>query len=322
MDERTPLIETKNLKKYFSVGGGKLHAVDDVNLKIFQGETLGIVGESGCGKSTLGRTILRLIEPTEGEIYFKGENICKYNKSQMRELRKKMQIIFQDPYSSINPRMTVEEIIQEYMYVNHSYNGNMSEIRKRTAELMDIVGLASRLATAYPHELDGGRRQRIGIARALSLNPEFIVCDEPVSALDVSIQAQILNLLMDLQDELHLTYMFITHNLSVVKHISSDIAVMYLGQCVEKAPSKELFKNPKHPYTKALLSAIPIPDITMRDKTIQTIRGEVTSPINPKPGCRFYSRCDHACEKCQTESNALREVDAAHSCACCRWQEL
>lgn len=322
MDERMPLIETKNLKKYFPVSGGKLHAVDDVSLKIYQGETLGVVGESGCGKSTLGRTILRLIEPTDGEVYFKGENICKYNKSQMRELRKKIQIIFQDPYSSINPRMTVEEIIQEYMYVNHSYDGNMSHIRKRTSELMDTVGLARRLATAYPHELDGGRRQRIGIARALSLKPEFVVCDEPVSALDVSIQAQILNLLMDLQDELHLTYMFITHNLSVVKHISSDIAVMYLGQCVEKASSKELFQNPKHPYTKALLSAIPIPDISMRGMTIQTIRGEVTSPINPNPGCRFYSRCDHACERCYTESNILREVDATHSCACCRLQEL
>ena len=322
MDERTPLIETRGLKKYFSVAGGKLHAVDDVNLKIYEGQTLGVVGESGCGKSTLGRTILRLIEPTEGEVYFRGENICKYSKSQMRELRKKMQIIFQDPYSSINPRMTVEEIIEEYMIVNHSYNGNRQEIHKRTMELMDTVGLASRLATAYPHELDGGRRQRIGIARALSLNPEFIVCDEPVSALDVSIQAQILNLLMDLQDEFHLTYMFITHNLSVVKHISSDIAVMYLGQCVEKAPSKELFQNPKHPYTKALLSAIPIPDISMRNKAIQTIRGEVTSPINPNPGCRFYTRCEYACDKCQTESNALREINEMHSCACCRWQEL
>ena len=320
MDERTPLIETRHLKKYFSVPDGKLHAVDDVNLKIYPGETLGIVGESGCGKSTLGRTILRLIEPTDGEIYFNGENICTYGKTQMRELRKKMQIIFQDPYSSINPRMTVEQIIAEYMIVNKSFNGDRKKIRERTAKLMDTVGLASRLATAYPHELDGGRRQRIGIARALSLDPQFIVCDEPVSALDVSIQAQILNLLMDLQDEYKLTYMFITHNLSVVKHISSEIAVMYLGQCVEKAPYRELFRNPKHPYTRALLSAIPVPDISMRTKEVQTIRGEVTSPVNPQPGCRFYSRCEYACERCK-ESLQTEDFGDGHECLCARCRE-
>ena len=319
--ERTPLLETRNLKKYFNVGGGKLHAVDGVNLKIYPGETLGVVGESGCGKSTLGRTILRLIEATDGEVLFEGKNILKCTKSEMRDLRKQMQIIFQDPYSSINPRMTVEEIIAEYMIVNKSFNCDKQAIWKRTAELMDIVGLASRLATAYPHELDGGRRQRIGIARALSLNPKFIVCDEPVSALDVSIQAQILNLLMDLQKEMNLTYMFITHNLSVVKHISTDIAVMYLGQCVEKAPANELFKNPRHPYTKALLSAIPIPDLEMRNRQVQTIRGEVTSPINPKPGCRFRSRCEFACEACGNPDIAAIDFGNNHFCSCIRATE-
>lgn len=316
--EMTPLIETRNLKKYFNVSKGKLHAVDDVSIKIYSGMTLGVVGESGCGKSTLGRTILRLIEATAGEVLFEGEDILKYDKKKMRELRKRIQIIFQDPYSSINPRMTVEQIIAEYMIVNKSYGGNKDAIWKRTAELMDIVGLSKRLSTAYPHELDGGRRQRIGIARALSLNPKFIVCDEPVSALDVSIQAQILNLLMDLQDEFSLTYMFITHNLSVVKHISDDIAVMYLGQVVEQAPSKDLFKNPKHPYTKALLSAIPVPDISMRKRHIQTIKGEVTSPINPKPGCRFMTRCDYACEKCSTATAELHDFGNGHYCSCIR----
>lgn len=319
--EKTPLIETRNLKKYFDVSGGKLHAVDDVNLKIYTGQTLGVVGESGCGKSTLGRTILRLLEATDGEILFEGKNILKYNKKELRELRKQIQIIFQDPYSSINPRMTVEEIIAEYMIVNNSFNGNKSAIWKRTAELMDTVGLAKRLATAYPHELDGGRRQRIGIARALSLNPKFIVCDEPVSALDVSIQAQILNLLMDLQKDLGLTYMFITHNLSVVKHISSDIAVMYLGQCVEKAPSNELFKNPRHPYTKALLSAIPVPDLSMRTKQIHTIQGEVTSPVNPKPGCRFRFRCEYACEECEKMDGKEIDFGNGHTCTCIRSRE-
>lgn len=316
MDERTPLIETRNLKKYFSVSSGKLHAVDDVNLKIYPGETLGVVGESGCGKSTLGRTILRLIEPTEGQVIYNGEDITHYSKNQMREMRKKMQIIFQDPYSSINPRMTVEDIIAEYMYVNHSFDGDRQKIYERTVQLMDTVGLAKRYATAYPHELDGGRRQRIGIARALSLDPKFIVCDEPVSALDVSIQAQILNLLMDLQDEYKLTYMFITHNLSVVKHISSRIAVMYLGKCVEHAPAQELFDNPTHPYTKALLSAIPIPSITERNREVVTIRGEVSSPINPKPGCRFATRCDECRKDCTEGDVSLQKVGENHLCAC------
>ncbi len=316
--EKTPLIETRNLKKYFNVNKGKLHAVDDVSLKIYSGMTLGVVGESGCGKSTLGRTILRLLDASAGEVFFEGENILKYNKKKMRELRKKIQIIFQDPYSSINPRMTVEQLIAEYMIVNNNFEGNKKAIWKRTAELMDIVGLSKRLASAYPHELDGGRRQRIGIARALSLDPKFIVCDEPVSALDVSIQAQILNLLMDLQDEFSLTYMFITHNLSVVKHISDDIAVMYLGQCVERAPSRVLFKNPKHPYTKALLSAIPIPDISMRNRDIKTIKGEVTSPINPKIGCRFITRCEYAHEKCASITAELYDFGNEQYCSCIR----
>ena len=319
--ERTPLLETRHLKKYFDTSAGKLHAVDDVSIQIYEGQTLGVVGESGCGKSTLGRTILRLLEATDGEVLFEGENILAYNKAQMRSMRRKMQMIFQDPYSSINPRLTVEEIIAEYMIVNKSFGGNRREIYNRTAELMDTVGLARRLAGAYPHELDGGRRQRIGIARALALEPKFIVCDEPVSALDVSIQAQILNLLMDLQRDLGLTYMFITHNLSVVKHISTDIAVMYLGQCVERAPYKELFANPRHPYTKKLLSAIPIPDLTMRDKQIQPIRGEVTSPIDPKPGCRFMSRCEFACDRCAEPMGEPEDFGNHHTCLCVRCRE-
>ena len=319
--QQRPLIETVDLKKYFKVNSGMLQAVDGVNMKIYPGTTMGVVGESGCGKSTLGRSILRLIEPTSGQILYDGEDICKYNKRQMREMRKKMQIIFQDPYSSINPRMTVEEIIAEYMIVNKSFGGDRNQIWKRTHELMDTVGLAKRLATAYPHELDGGRRQRIGVARALSLDAKFIVCDEPVSALDVSIQAQILNLLMDLQDQLGLAYMFITHDLSVVKHISDEIMVMYLGQCVERAPSDELFANPKHPYTKALLSAIPVPKIWMKDKEIQTIKGEVKSPINVPEGCRFAGRCDHACAKCMERTPELKDYGNGHFCACARIEE-
>ena len=310
-----PLLETRDLKKYFKVADGELHAVDGVNITIEQGKTLGVVGESGCGKSTLGRTILRLIEPSGGYVLFEGKSIIGLGKKEMREMRKKMQIIFQDPYSSINPRMSVAEIIAEYMIVNKVYP-TKQEIWNQTARLMDTVGLASRLAGAYPHELDGGRRQRIGIARALSLGPKFIVCDEPVSALDVSIQAQILNLLMDLQDEFGLTYMFITHDLSVVRHISSEIAVMYLGQCVERAPTDQLFENPQHPYTQALLAAIPEPDVEMRNKEIKVIRGEVTSPVNPKPGCRFAARCEYATEACSGADPALRDLGGGHFCAC------
>lgn len=310
-----PLMEAKNLTKIFNVSRGKLHAVDGVDFKIYPGQTLGVVGESGCGKSTLGNTILRLTEPTSGEMYFEGKEYSKVGKREMREMRKDMQMIFQDPYSSIDPRMCVADIIAEYMIINRTYK-TKREIYEQVEKLMDTVGLAKRLAEAYPHELDGGRRQRIGIARALSLNPKFIVCDEPVSALDVSIQAQILNLLMDLQDEYKLTYMFITHNLSVVKHISSDIMVMYLGKCVERATADELFANPCHPYTKALLSAIPIPDISMRNKEIHLIQGEVTSPINPKPGCRFAARCPLARPECSQESPPLREIAPNHFVAC------
>ena len=316
MNHSMPLIETVNLKKYFNTPAGQLHAVDDVNLKIYEGQTLGVVGESGCGKSTLGRTILRLLPSTSGQILYNGEDIVGYNKKQMQEMRRKMQIIFQDPYSSIDSRMTVLDIIAEYMVHNKTYK-TKQECYNQAAHLMDVVGLARRLANAYPHELDGGRRQRIGVARALSLNPKFIVCDEPVSALDVSIQAQILNLLMDLQRDMGFTYMFITHDLSVVKHISNEIVVMYLGQVVERATSDELFANPAHPYTKALLEAIPRPNLAMRNKEIEVIRGEVTSPVNPAPGCRFASRCKYCTEAC-LKPQILQEVSAGHQVACHR----
>jgi peptide/nickel transport system ATP-binding protein len=311
-----PLIETKGLKKYFHTHQGNLHAVDDINLVINRGETLGIVGESGCGKSTLGRTILRLHNPTAGEIWYNGENIVGYSKRQLKTLRRNMQIIFQDPFSSLNPRMSVEAIIADPMIVNRKFK-TRREIMNRMDELMDIVGLAERYASAYPHELDGGRRQRIGIARALALDPEFIVCDEPVSALDVSIQAQILNLLMDLQRDLGLTYMFITHDLSVVRHISDNIAVMYLGQCVELSPSKELFRNPLHPYTQALLSAIPVPSISAGRKKMEIIKGEITSPVNPQPGCRFRPRCPYVNSDC-FEPQDFREVSPNHFASCTR----
>ena len=315
-----PLLEVKNLKKYFGKKNQVLHAVDDISVSIARGKTLGVVGESGCGKSTLGRTVLRLLEPTGGQILFEGRDITHVSEAEMRKYRQSMQIIFQDPYSSLNPRKSVAEIIATPLKVNRIYKSR-ADLQKRVRELMDTVGLAERLYDAYPHELDGGRRQRICIARALAIRPKFIVCDEPVSALDVSIQAQILNLLMDLQDEMGLTYMFITHDLSVVKHISSDIMVMYMGHCVEYAPAGELFENPMHPYTKALLSAIPVPDISMRNKKIQPIRGEVTSPVNPQPGCRFAPRCDFACPGCVGEAVPLRECGQGHYAACCRLGE-
>ena len=316
MDDKgnAPLLETIDLKKYFKVGGGTLHAVDSINIKLYQGETLGVVGESGCGKSTLGRTILKLIEPTAGHIIFDGKDITSLNIRKMRPLRREMQIIFQDPYSSIDPRKSVIETISEYMFIHKSYP-TRREIMNRAVELMDMVGLARRYADAYPHELDGGRRQRIGIARALSLQPRFIVCDEPVSALDMSIQAQILNLLMDLQDELNLSYMFVTHDLSVVKHISDQIMVMYLGTCIEFASSDELFQKPLHPYTKALLAAIPEPDLESRKKGFQLIRGEVSSPIDPKPGCRFAGRCEH-CMQCLEKTPEYVETEPGHFVAC------
>ena len=312
------LIEVQDLKKYFHIAKGvDLHAVDGVSFRIEQGKTLGVVGESGCGKSTLGRTVLKLHEPTGGKILFDGQDITHYKKKHLAAIRPDMQMIFQDPYSSINPRMTVQSLIAEPLLVNKLCRSR-AEANERVAELMDTVGLAQRLTGAYPHELDGGRRQRIGVARALALNPKFIVCDEPVSALDVSIQAQVLNLLMDLQDERGLTYMFITHNMSVVRHISDEIAVMYLGKCVEKCSSKELFRNPLHPYTQALLSAIPVPSLESRNRKIQVIKGEVTSPVNPKPGCRFAARCPYATDACREGDIPFEEKTEGHSVACCK----
>lgn len=314
----TPVIEVKNLKKYFSVPNGELHAVDDVSFKIERGTTMGIVGESGCGKSTLGRTIIHLLESTSGQILLNGEDVTNVSRKQMKGLREKMQIIFQDPYSSLNPRMTIEETIREPLQLSGRFS--KKELDDEVDRLMDLCGIEERLATAYPHELDGGRRQRVGIARALALHPDFIVCDEPVSALDVSIQAQILNLLMDLQDEFGLTLMFVTHDLSVVRHISDTIGVMYLGQMVETCSTEELFEKQLHPYTKALLSAIPSVDIHKKSKRI-LLKGELVSPINPKPGCRFAARCPYATEKCKNPQT-LEEVRPGHFVSCCRVREL
>lgn len=310
-----PILEVKHLRKYFSTPRGSLQAVDDVSFSIDKGVTLGVVGESGCGKSTLGRTILRLHEPTSGSILFHGEDITAYDAKQVKNLRAKMQIIFQDPYSSLNPRMTVSQAIAEPMILQGMVKRrDKIEIDRRVHEMMDLVGLAARFTNSYPHELDGGRRQRIGIARALALNPEFIVCDEPVSALDVSIQAQVLNLMQDLQEQLGLTYLFITHDLSVVKHLSERIVVMYLGQLVEQAEPEELFKNPVHPYTKALLSAIPVPDPDMKMNRI-LLKGEITSPVNMGSGCRFMKRCPYATEKCK-EPLMQREISQGHFVSC------
>ena len=310
----SPLLEVKNLKKYFKTPKGMLHAVDDVSFTIDRGRTLGVVGESGCGKSTTGREILRIVEPTEGDILFDGEDIRSLGKDQMRRMRTRMQIIFQDPFSSLNPRKTVSETIAEPLKLNGIITDKGKRM-ERVAEIMEIVGLAERLYNAYPHELDGGRRQRIGIARALALNPQFIVCDEPVSALDVSIQAQILNLMDELQEKMGLTYMFITHDLSVVHYFADDIAVMYLGRLIEKAPAKELFRNPVHPYTQALLSAIPVPSIHNQRKRI-LLKGEITSPVDPKPGCRFASRCPYASSRCHSEEPQLKEIAPGHFNAC------
>ena len=308
------MIEVQGLKKYFKTASGMLHAVDDVTFSIKEGETLGVVGESGCGKSTLGRVILGLLEATDGVIRYDGRDVTHPSKEERFALRKEMQMIFQDPFSSLNPRMCVSEIIAEPLII-YKLCSSKEDLNKRVAEIMDTVGLAQRLAYSYPHELDGGRRQRIGIGRALALNPRFIVCDEPVSALDVSIQAQILNLMQDLQEQHGLTYMFITHDLSVVKHISNDILVMYLGQMVEKCPAKELFHTQLHPYTKGLLSAIPIPKIRKGYQPI-LMKGELSSPINPKPGCRFANRCPYAKEKCHQETPAFQEIRPNHFAAC------
>lgn len=313
-----PMIEAKHLMKYFDTPRGKLHAVDDVSFTIERGTTMGVVGESGCGKSTLGRTMIHLLESTGGQILFNGEDVTKVNTKKLHELREEMQIIFQDPYSSLNPRMTVFETVREPLVRSKRYT--KKELGERVESIMTIVGLDERLWNSYPHELDGGRRQRIGVARAIALDPSFIVCDEPVSALDVSIQAQILNLMQDLQEEKGLTYMFITHDLSVVRHISTHICVMYLGQLVETCPSKELFKDPIHPYTKALLSAVPSTDILHKKERI-LLRGELVSPVNPKPGCRFAARCNYACDKCH-QPQALEEVSTGHFVSCCRAKEI
>ena len=310
------ILEVKDLQKYFKTNRGMLHAVDNISFTLERGKTLGIVGESGCGKSTTGYCVMRLIEPTGGEIIFNGEDISKLSERQMRKMRQKIQIIFQDPFSSLNPSKTVMEAIAEPMRV-HKLFKTEKEVEARVLELMELVGLSERLINSYPHELDGGRRQRVGIARALALNPEFIVCDEPVSALDVSIQAQILNLMKKLQKEMNLTYIFITHDLSVVNHFSDEIAVMYLGQIVEKAPAEELFRNPLHPYTKALLSAIPQHKLNKKKDRI-LLKGEISSPIEPPDRCRFQKRCYLECAGNCYEKNcpALREVVPGHFVAC------
>ena len=310
------ILEVRNLKKYFKTPRGMLHAVDDVSFSIGYGKTLGVVGESGCGKSTTGRSILRLVEPTSGEVIFEGKDITKLNKAEMKLMRKDMQIIFQDPFSSLDPRNTINQTLTETITANKILT-KKDEVEDRVLELMETVGLAERLINTYPHELDGGRRQRIGIARALAMNPKFIVCDEPVSALDVSIQAQILNLLDELQDKLGLSYIFITHDLAVVNHFADEIAVMYLGQVVEKAPTEELFNHTLHPYTQALLSAIPIPEI-LDERPQILLQGEITSPINPPNECRFAKRCPHVCEECRKGAPPLREVSPGHFVACCK----
>ncbi|AFG36599.1 ABC transporter ATP-binding protein [Spirochaeta africana] len=313
MSENQTLIEVRNLKKYFYTKKGMLKAVNDISFSINKGETLGIVGESGCGKSTTGRTVLRLVEPTDGEILFEGKNITELSSRQMRYLRRDMQFIFQDPFASLDPRMSIGEIINEPFEVFKLYPKSQREDKVR--ELMKLVGLSPKLVNAFPHELDGGRRQRVGVARALALNPKFIVCDEPVSALDVSIQAQVLNLLQDLQKKLGLTYMFISHDLSVVRHISDRIAVMYLGKIVEITTSKNIFTNPQHPYTKALLSAIPIPRYGHKRERI-ILEGDVPSPVNPPQGCIFSARCPFVMDKCRTTPPPFVESGENHQVAC------
>ena len=312
------LLEVEHLKKYFPTAKGVVHAVDDVSFTLEKGSTLGLVGESGCGKSTLGRTLIHLLESTEGTIRFEGEDVTHPDKKRLRKLREDMQIIFQDPYSSLNPRMTIHDTIIEPLKLSGRFKGG--KLEEEADRLMDLAGIEPRFRMSYPHELDGGRRQRVGIARALALMPKFIVCDEPVSALDVSIQAQILNLLMDLQEQYGLTYIFVTHDLSVVRHISTDICVMYLGQMVETCKTEELFQNPLHPYTKALLSAIPSVDIHNRNQRI-LLKGEITSPIDPKPGCRFAQRCPHATEACR-QPLELQEVRPGHFVSCCHAKEI
>ena len=314
------LLTVTHLTKYFDVPAGHLHAVDDVSFSIKRGETLGVVGESGCGKSTLGRVLLGLHPATSGDIIFEGMDLSTFSKQEMIPIRREMQIIFQDPYASLNPRFTVAQIIEEPLRL-HKVCKNAEERRKRVEELMEMVGLPRRAYNLYPHEFDGGRRQRIVIARALAINPQFVVCDEPVSALDVSVQAQILNLMIDLQKQLGLTYLFISHDLSVVKHISDNVVVMYLGQVIEKAPKQALFQTPMHPYTIALLSAIP--SVNVREKRQRIIlKGELSSPINPGDGCRFAKRCPFAQPECFTRTPEYREMEPEHFVACHRAEEV
>jgi len=315
------LLSVKNLKKYFEMKRGffwgeaaRVHAVDGVTFDLLHGETLGLVGESGCGKSTTGRLILRLIEPTAGEVSFEGKSIFAASKSEMRALRQRMQIIFQDPYSSLNPRMTVEQIVGEGIVI-HKLCRTRAERRERVADLLQKVGLSPEQMHRYPHEFSGGQRQRVGIARALAVNPKLIIADEPISALDVSIQAQVINLLEDLQDQFNLTYLFIAHDLRVVEHISDRVAVMYLGQIAELADSQELYAKPLHPYTEALLSAIPIPDPTTKRRRI-ILEGDPPSPIHPPKGCRFHTRCHKRFDRCDKEDPVLREVAPRHWVAC------
>ena len=313
---KTPLISAKNIKKHFDVGDGILKAVDGISFDIYPGETLGLVGESGCGKSTAGRTIIRLYEPTEGELIFNGQNIYELSRKEMQEVRRDFQMIFQDPYASLNPRMTVEDIVAEPLDIHHMYKTH-KERGKRVLELLELVGLGQEHVMRFPHEFSGGQRQRIGLARALALNPKFIVCDEPISALDVSIQAQVVNLLKDLQNSLGLTYLFIAHDLSMVRYISNRVGVMYLGHIMELADSEELYINPIHPYTKALLSAIPIPDPEVqRSRHRIMLEGDVPSPINPKEGCRFVDRCPYAKDICRTVTPKLEEKKENHFAAC------
>jgi len=317
-NNEAPLIVVKNIKKYFKNATGWNHAVDDLSFTIERGKTLGVVGESGCGKSTLGRTVIRLLEATGGSVFLDGKDVTHVKGRELRLARKQMQIIFQDPYSSLNPRKSVDTTIKEPLKNEGRVRGKALE--EEAEKLMRIVGIDNRLRYSFPHELDGGRRQRVGIARALALNPDFICCDEPVSALDVSIQAQVLNLLMDLQENMGLAYMFITHDLSVVRHISNDICVMYLGQMVEKAPTKRLFESSLHPYTKALLSALPSTNLTKPMQRIQ-LKGELTSAIDPKPGCRFAVRCIHSSEECSQEQT-LEEVLPEHFVQCCHCKAI